>query len=78
MGKRLRQQRRGKGGPSFEAKHKGIKASYNNLSEKQANEKITGQVLDLIKDSGRSSILAMISFEDGSTNYIVAAEGISV
>lgn len=78
MGKRLRQQRRGKGSPTFEAKHKGIKTSYNNLSEKQAKDKIKGQVLDLIKESGRNSILALIGFEDGSTNYVIAAEGIVV
>ena len=39
---------------------------------------LQGQVIDLVKESGRNSVLALISFEDGSTNYIVAAEGLSV
>ena len=78
MGKALRQQRRGKGGSTFEAKHKGIKASYNSLDEKQRKDKVRAQVLDLVKESGRSSILALIGFEDGSTNHVIAAEGISV
>ena len=38
MGSRLKQQRRGKGGSTFRAKNKGIKASYNNVDEKQAKE----------------------------------------
>ncbi len=78
MGKRLRQQRRGKGSSTFEAKHKGIKVSYRSLSERQAKSKIRGQVLDLVKESGRSSILALVGFEDGSTNYVIAAEGLAV
>ncbi len=78
MGKQLRQQRRGKGGPTFEAKHKGIKASYSDLDKRQAEEKVAGQVLDLEKDSGRNGVLALVGFEDGSTNYVVAAEGLSV
>jgi len=78
MGSRLRQQRRGKGGPTYEAKHKGLKAGYNDLSGKQAKEKQFGQVIDLVKESGRSSILALLEFEDNSTNYVIAAEGIAV
>lgn len=78
MGKNLRSQRRGRGTPTFEAKHWGIRATYNNLDEKQAGEKIYGQVIDLIKESGRNAILALVKFEDGSTNYVIAAEGIAV
>jgi len=78
MGKRLRQQRRGRGTPTFEAKHKGIKAGYNALSAEQAKSKSVGQVLDLVKESGRNGILALVGFEDGSTNYVIAAEGLVV
>ncbi|MBN2066889.1 MAG: 50S ribosomal protein L2 [Candidatus Diapherotrites archaeon] len=78
MGRRLRQQRRGRGTSTFRAKGKGIKAEYVSLNEKQRNSSVEGQVLDLIKESGRNSILALIKFEDGSTNYVIAAEGLSV
>lgn len=78
MGKNLRQQRRGKGSPTFEAKHCGITASYNNLDEKQAGEKAFAQVLDLVKESGRNAILALVKFEDGNTNYVIAAEGVAI
>ncbi len=78
MGSRLKQQRRGKGGSTFRAKNKGIKASYNNVDEKQAKEKIAAQVLELKKESGRNAILALVKFEDNSTNYVIAAEGLAV
>jgi large subunit ribosomal protein L2 len=78
MGKRLRQQRRGKGGPTFEASHKGIKSSYGNLTEEQAEACVRGQVVDLVKDSGRNTVLALVSLQDGSTNSVIAAEGLAV
>lgn len=78
MGKRLRQQKRGKGSPTYEAKHRGLKAGYCSLDERQASGMVLGQVAGLVKDSGRNSVLALVSFEDGSTNYVIAAEGLAV
>jgi len=78
MGKQLRQQRRGKGSSTFEAKHKGIEAAYAAIDERQRNDKARAQIVDLLKESGRSSILALLRLEDGSTGYVIAAEGVSV
>lgn len=78
MGKSLRSQRRGKGSSTFVAKHYGIKASYNNLGGTQAGGIEKAQVVDLVKESGRSAILALLKFEDGSTNYVIAAEGLAL
>lgn len=78
MGKRLRQQRRGKGSPIHEAKHRVIKTGYNDLGEKQAKDRQLGQVIDLVKESGRSGIVALVEFDDSSTNYVIAAEGMAV
>jgi len=78
MGKRLRSQRRGKGGPTFEAKHTGIKSAYASLAGKQADDIVKGQVIDLVKPSGRNSILAEIRFEDETKSHVIAAEGIAV
>jgi large subunit ribosomal protein L2 len=78
MGKNLRQQRRGKGSSTFLAKGKGIKATYVSIDEKQKSGILQGQVMDLIKESGRNSILALIQLEDDSTNYVIAAEGVSI
>ncbi len=78
MGKRLRQQRRGRGTSTFRAKRRGIKAEYVSLNEKQRASSLQGQVIDLLKESGRNSILALVMFEDDSTNYVIAAEGMAV
>lgn len=78
MGKRLRQQRRGRGGSTFKAKGRGLKSEYIPIGEKQENGVLPGQVVSLVKERGRNNILALILFEDGSTNYVVAAEGIMV
>ncbi len=77
MGHNLRQQRRGKGSPVYEAMHRGIAVSFVPISEQQGGV-LRGQVVDLIKDSGRNSIIALMRFEDGSTNFVVAPEGLSV
>ena len=78
MGKRLRQQRRGKGTSTFKAKGRGIEAKYVSLNERQRKDFLQGQVVDLLRESGRSSVLALIELEDGSTNYVIAAEGMAV
>jgi len=78
MGKNLRSQRRGKGSSTFIAKHYGIKAAYNNLDSTQVSGAKKAQVMDLVKESGRSAILAVLRFEDGSTNYVIAAEGVAL
>lgn len=78
MGKRLRQQRRGKGSPTFEAKHRGTSTGYTGISQEQEEGKERGQVLDILKEAGRSNLLAKIGLEDGNTSHIIAAEGIAV
>ncbi|MCX6798946.1 MAG: 50S ribosomal protein L2, partial [Candidatus Diapherotrites archaeon] len=77
MGKNLRQQRRGKGSPVYIAKNKGITVSYIPLSEQQ-DSVLRGEIVDLIKEGGRNAVVAMVSFDDGRTNYVVAPEGAAV
>lgn len=72
MGKRLISQRAGKGSHTFKAKLKGINAKY--LNQKEAL--ITGEVTDLIKESGRNAIIVEITFTNGDKEYVPAAEGI--
>ena len=78
MGKRLKQQRRGKGGSTYKAKGRGIKAEYVSINDKQKNGTFTAQVMDLVKETGRNAVLALMKFEDGSTNHVIAAEGLQV
>ncbi|MDD5148211.1 MAG: 50S ribosomal protein L2 [Candidatus ainarchaeum sp.] len=78
MGRRLIQQRRGKGGHTFLARKDGVKARYPRLSEEQKEEKLTGQVISLFKDSGRMNVLADVLLQNNLHSYMVAAEGIGI
>jgi len=77
MGSTLRQQRRGKGSPTYKAKNKGLKACYPCIDEERGEGMFLVQVIDLVKESGRNSVLAVVAFSDGSTNYVIAAEGLA-
>jgi len=74
MGKRLISQRRGKGSNTFKAKLKGIESRYTIQKE----DLLKGEVVSLIKDTGRNAILAKIIFDNGQEETVVAAEGIYV
>ena len=71
MGKRLTSQRRGKGSHTFKAKLKGIESKYLTQSE----ETKKGEITNFTKDTGRNAIMAEISFDDGTREDLVAAEG---
>ena len=74
MGKRLTSQRRGKGGHTFKAKLKGIESRYTIQKE----ELLRGEIVDLVKDTGRNAIMTNIVFDNGQKESVVAAEGIHV
>lgn len=78
MGKRLKHQRRGKGGSTFRAKLTGINAEYISLDKKQGEGVLSGQLVDLVKESGRNSILAKILFENNEAEFTIASEGMVV
>lgn len=74
MGKRLIQQRRGRGTTTYRAhsfKYKG-RAKHKKLSE------ATGVVVDLINCPGHSAPLAEIIYDDGDRVLMIAPEGIKV
>lgn len=73
MGKRLIAQRRGKGSLTFAAKLKGYEAKYINQPEE---ELLKGDVTAFIKETGRNSIIAEITFNDRKSEKIIAAEGL--
>ena len=79
MGKRIRVQRRGRGGPTFRAStHKRVApAQYPLLETKDySGTTIRGVVEDLVHDPGRGTPLALIKFENGKTCYTVVPEGL--
>ncbi|MFO8016419.1 MAG: 50S ribosomal protein L2 [Candidatus Woesearchaeota archaeon] len=76
MGKRLIQQARGKGGPTYRApahNYKGIARhrSYDNSVAK-------GEVIDLLHCSGHSAPLAQIKYDSGEVCLLMAPEGMKV
>lgn len=71
MGKRIIQQRRGRGTSTYRVRKANfkVKLEYNNSN---------GIVKDIKQDPGRTTPVALIEYEDGSRGYIPAREGIAV
>jgi large subunit ribosomal protein L2 len=79
MGKRIRVQRRGRGGQNFRAStHKRVApAKYPNIAPKEAFESaVKGTIDSMVHDPGRGSPLIMVNFENGLSFYTVAVEGV--
>lgn len=76
MGKRLIQQARGKGGPTYRApsfRYKG-EARYVSTS----NETLGGTILDIISCQGHSAPLAYIEYSNGDASLTMVAEQMRV
>jgi len=81
MGKRIRVQRRGRGGSTFRAStHKRIAPSQYPITKmKECFETaLDGVIEELVHDPGRGSPLALIKFENGEICYTVIPEGVYV
>lgn len=80
MGKRIRVQRRGRGGRPFRAStHKRVApAQYPIIEAKKehAEKALKGIIEDLVHDPGRGTPLALIRFEKGGKCYNTVPEGI--
>lgn len=78
MPKRTIPQRRGKGSV-FRAMPNGVAdVAYINIDERQQNDILIGEIVDIVNDSSRTGILAEVMFENGAKEYVIAAEGIRV
>lgn len=78
MGKRIRVQRRGRGGSTYRAStHKRVAAAqYPVIAPKDAFEvAISGVIDSLVHDPGRGAPLAFVKFENGDSCYVVPPEG---
>ena len=76
MGKRLIQQRRGRGTSRFRApsfRYKG-KITHNKLSK----ESVKGTIFDIIKCPGHSAPLMQVEYENGENVIMAAPEGLRV
>ena len=74
MGTKLRQQKRGHGGPSYRVPGHRFFGAVKYNHPKNAEH---GQVTGFIDDPAHSALLAEIMLEDGKKTYAIAAEGIA-
>lgn len=80
MGKRIRVQRRGRGGTVFRSHvHRRIApALYPPLTTVEATGRVDGRILDLLHEPGRGSPLALVQFSDGRSCCLNTPEGVLV
>ena len=78
MGKRIRVQRRGRGSSTFRSStHKRVApVQYPQMSQKEREEFVQGQVVKIVHEPGRGSPLASVRLETGETYHAVVPEGI--
>ncbi|MCW4055590.1 MAG: 50S ribosomal protein L2, partial [Candidatus Bathyarchaeota archaeon] len=79
MGKRIRVQRRGRGGSTFQAStHKRVApARYPPISKQQLEGAVEGRVEKILHEPGRGSPLAKIKLQAGQDYHFIVPEGIS-
>ncbi len=82
MGKRIRVQRRGRGGSTFRAStHKRVAPAQYPLTitaKEYFEAAIQGVIEEFVHDPGRGTPLALIRFENGEKCYTVVPEGVHV
>lgn len=80
MGKRIRVQRRGRGGSTYRAStHKRVAAAKypREIAVKQVlDTSVSGVIEEFLHDPGRGAPLSFVRFENGTTCYTLAPEGV--
>jgi len=78
MGKRIRVQRRGGGGPTWRAAtHKRIAAvQYPAVSKREMESALQGRIEEIVHEPGRGSPLAHVKLETGQDYFTVVPEGV--
>ena len=76
MGKRLKQQRRGKGGNVFRKPANHFKADV--MFPKYVQSKVIGEVVEFIDDPGHTAPLMKILYDNHKENVLIAPEGIKL
>jgi large subunit ribosomal protein L2 len=80
MGKRIRVQRRGRGGSTYRAStHKRVAPAQYPVAitpQQSFDTSIKGVIEALVHDPGRGAPLAFVRFENGKTCYTITSEGV--
>ena len=77
MGRRIRGQRRGRGGSTFRAPSHRYKANMDHRTLEDT-DLVSGEVLGIEHDPARSAPIADVQFDDGDRRLVLAPEGIAV
>ncbi len=77
MGKRLKMQRRGKGGPAYRKPPNTFKADVN-FRSKLIDGKANAEVVEFIDDPGHTGLLMKVRYDDFTENVLLAPEGIKI
>jgi large subunit ribosomal protein L2 len=80
MGKRIIQQRRGRGTHTYRSPSKTFvaKPTHRPLDDKEKKGIITGIVKDILKCPGHYAPLAKIGYDNNKTGYIIAPHGLKI
>ena len=80
MGKRLKQQTRGKATPKYRAKSHRYKAEvkHRKYDDIEKTGFLRGEVVEFIDAPERNTLLARVVFENGEERVIIAPEGIAI
>ena len=76
MGKKLRQQRRGKGSNAYTKRPGTYDISPSYTADRKSKK--TGEVISLLNHTGHTAPLMHIMYEDMSEAYLIAPEGIKI
>ena len=77
MGRRIRGQRRGRGGSTFRAPSHRYKSDKKHRTVEDSDI-ISGTIVGIEHDPARSAPIAVVEFEDGEQRMVLAAEGVAV
>jgi large subunit ribosomal protein L2 len=77
MGKKIRVQRRGKGGNAFRRPPNTFKADVTFINNTN-QARIVGEVIEFIDDPGHSAPLMKVKYDDLKENILIAPEGIKI
>ncbi|MDY6774941.1 MAG: 50S ribosomal protein L2 [Halobacteria archaeon] len=77
MGKPIRQQKAGKGSPTYRAPSHRYKAKTEH-KETGDEETMVGEIIELEHDPARSAPVARVEYEDGDVRHVLVPEGVGV
>lgn len=78
MGKKLKQQKRGKGSPRYLSPSHRYKADlvYRDYDDLEKTGVLKGQVMEFLDDPSRGALLMHVRYDNGEEGFLLAPEGI--